>query len=100
MAQTITEKIFSSHIGKKVYADDIVTSPIDMIDLLTELNKDDSRYTNKNIKNHIKSKKNRHFSFKDKLKIYINYLTAYVGDDGLLYFYKDVYDYDRVQLRF
>ncbi|OPX27545.1 MAG: hypothetical protein B1H07_01055 [Campylobacteraceae bacterium 4484_166] len=69
-------------------------------DLLTELNKDDSRYTNKNIKNHIKSKKNRHFSFKDKLKIYINYLTAYVGDDGLLYFYKDVYDYDRVQLRF
>jgi len=31
MAQTITEKIFSSHIGKKVYADDIVTSPIDMI---------------------------------------------------------------------
>jgi 3-isopropylmalate/(R)-2-methylmalate dehydratase large subunit len=31
MAQTITEKIFSSHIGKKVYADEIVRSPIDMI---------------------------------------------------------------------
>jgi len=31
MGQTITEKIFSEHIGKKVYAGEIVRSPIDMI---------------------------------------------------------------------
>ncbi len=30
MPQTITEKIFSSHTGKKVYADEIINSPIDM----------------------------------------------------------------------
>ncbi len=31
MAQTITEKIFSQHVGKKVYAGEIVRSPIDMV---------------------------------------------------------------------
>ncbi len=31
MAQTITEKIFSEHVGKKVYAGEIVRSPIDMV---------------------------------------------------------------------
>lgn len=31
MSQTITEKIFSSHVGKKVYAGEIVESPIDMV---------------------------------------------------------------------
>jgi 3-isopropylmalate/(R)-2-methylmalate dehydratase large subunit len=31
MGQTITEKIFSEHIGKKVYANEIVQSPIDMV---------------------------------------------------------------------
>ncbi len=31
MSQTITEKIFSEHIGKKVYAGQIVRSPIDMV---------------------------------------------------------------------
>ena len=31
MGQTITEKIFSNHIGKKVYAGEIVRSPIDMV---------------------------------------------------------------------
>ncbi len=31
MGQTITEKIFSEHIGKKVYAGEIVRSPIDMV---------------------------------------------------------------------
>jgi len=31
MGQTITEKIFSEHVGKKVYANEIVRSPIDMV---------------------------------------------------------------------
>jgi len=31
MGQTITEKIFSEHVGKKVYAEEIVRSPIDMV---------------------------------------------------------------------
>lgn len=31
MGQTITEKIFSDHIGKAVYAGEIVDSPIDMV---------------------------------------------------------------------
>ncbi len=31
MAQTITEKIFSEHVGKKVFAGEIVRSPIDMV---------------------------------------------------------------------
>ncbi|MDR1976533.1 MAG: 3-isopropylmalate dehydratase large subunit [Campylobacteraceae bacterium] len=31
MAQTITEKIFSSHVGRDVYADDIIESKIDMV---------------------------------------------------------------------
>ena len=31
MAQTITEKIFSEHVGKEVYAGEIVRSPIDMV---------------------------------------------------------------------
>ncbi len=31
MAQTITEKIFSQHVGKDVYAGEIVRSPIDMV---------------------------------------------------------------------
>jgi len=31
MAQTITEKIFSEHVGKKVHAGEIVRSPIDMV---------------------------------------------------------------------
>ena len=31
MPQTITEKIFSAHCGKKVYAGDIINSPIDMV---------------------------------------------------------------------
>jgi len=31
MAQTITEKIFSEHVGSKVYAGQIVRSPIDMV---------------------------------------------------------------------
>jgi len=31
MAQTITEKIFSSHVGHDVYAGEIVRSPIDMV---------------------------------------------------------------------
>ena len=31
MAQTITEKIFSEHVGRKVYAGEIVRSPIDMV---------------------------------------------------------------------
>ncbi|TLD84030.1 3-isopropylmalate dehydratase large subunit [Helicobacter sp. MIT 11-5569] len=31
MGQTITEKIFSHHVGKEVYAGDIVDSPIDMV---------------------------------------------------------------------
>ena len=31
MGQTITEKIFSHHVGKKVYADDIVECDIDMV---------------------------------------------------------------------
>jgi len=31
MSQTITEKIFSEHIGSKVYAGEIVRSPIDMV---------------------------------------------------------------------
>lgn len=31
MGQTITEKIFSEHVGKEVYAGEIVRSPIDMV---------------------------------------------------------------------
>lgn len=31
MRQTITEKIFSSHVGRNVYAGEIVRSPIDMV---------------------------------------------------------------------
>ena len=31
MGQTITEKIFSEHVGKQVYAGEIVRSPIDMV---------------------------------------------------------------------
>jgi 3-isopropylmalate/(R)-2-methylmalate dehydratase large subunit len=31
MAQTITEKIFSSHVSKNVYAEDIIESKIDMV---------------------------------------------------------------------
>ncbi len=31
MGQTITEKIFSEHVGKKVYAGDIIESKIDMV---------------------------------------------------------------------
>ena len=31
MGQTITEKIFSEHVGSKVYAGEIVRSPIDMV---------------------------------------------------------------------
>jgi 3-isopropylmalate/(R)-2-methylmalate dehydratase large subunit len=31
MGQTITEKIFSEHIGEKVYAEQIVRSSIDMV---------------------------------------------------------------------
>ena len=31
MAQTITEKIFSQHVGKKVFAGEIVRSNIDMV---------------------------------------------------------------------
>ena len=31
MPQTITEKIFSAHCGKKVYAGEIINSPIDMV---------------------------------------------------------------------
>ncbi len=31
MAQTITEKIFSAHVGEKVYAGQIIKSPIDMV---------------------------------------------------------------------
>ena len=31
MGQTITEKIFSEHVGKKVFAGEIVRSPIDMV---------------------------------------------------------------------
>jgi len=31
MGQTITEKIFSAHVGEKVYAGQIVRSPIDMV---------------------------------------------------------------------
>ncbi|MDD6055964.1 MAG: 3-isopropylmalate dehydratase large subunit [Helicobacter sp.] len=31
MPQTITEKIFSSHVGRKVYAGEIVDCPIDMV---------------------------------------------------------------------
>lgn len=31
MGQTITEKIFSEHIGKKVYAGEIIRCPIDMV---------------------------------------------------------------------
>jgi 3-isopropylmalate/(R)-2-methylmalate dehydratase large subunit len=31
MSQTITEKIFSDHVGEKVYAGQIVRSPIDMV---------------------------------------------------------------------
>jgi len=31
MGQTITEKIFSEHVGREVYAGEIVRSPIDMV---------------------------------------------------------------------
>ncbi len=31
MGQTITEKIFSEHVGKEVYAGEIIRSPIDMV---------------------------------------------------------------------
>jgi len=31
MSQTITEKIFSEHVGKKVYAGEIIRSNIDMV---------------------------------------------------------------------
>ena len=31
MGQTITEKIFSEHVGKKVFAGEIIRSPIDMV---------------------------------------------------------------------
>ncbi len=31
MGQTITEKIFSAHVGREVYSDEIVRSPIDMV---------------------------------------------------------------------
>lgn len=31
MGQTITEKIFSEHVGEEVYAGQIVRSPIDMV---------------------------------------------------------------------
>ena len=31
MAQTITEKIFSNHVGHDVFAGEIVRSPIDMV---------------------------------------------------------------------
>ncbi len=68
-------------------------------ELLGELVKDDIRYNDKNIKRHLKSKENRHFALKKKLDIYINYLTSYVDDDDLLYFYPDIYGYDRLQLK-
>ncbi len=71
-----------------------IYKPFKLLDILVE---DDKRYTNKNIKEHLKSKQNRHFVFKNKLDIYINYLTVYVDDDGLTYFYPDIYGYDKLQ---
>jgi murein L,D-transpeptidase YcbB/YkuD len=68
-------------------------------ELLNELVKDDKRYSKKNIKKHLKSEENRHFALKNKLDIYINYLTVYVDDDDMLYFYPDIYGYDRLQLK-
>ncbi len=67
--------------------------------LLSQLVKGDDRYSDKNIQKYLRSKENRHFALKDRLDIYINYLTAYVDDDGLLYFYPDIYGYDRLQLK-
>lgn len=70
-----------------------IRKPIELAHYLLAL--DDPSITYKTVLSYILPGENRWIRLKHPLDVYITYQTARVGGDGLVYFYKDIYGYDR-----
>ena len=82
MQQTITEKIFSDHIGKEVYAGEIVDSPIDMVignDITTPLSIKAFEERLESVFNH--KRLQRRVSYRTAIKLDCYKLIKYIMED-------------------
>jgi len=70
-----------------------IRKPLELAHYLLARQEPDITY--KDIMTRILSGETKWVPLKDPLDIYITYQTARVGDDGLIYFYDDIYGYDR-----
>ncbi|MEI7725780.1 MAG: L,D-transpeptidase family protein [Bacteroidota bacterium] len=63
-------------------------------DLAIEILKDDPAWTPKRIDAAMNAGKESSCTLKTKIPVYIGYLTAWVNDQGVIYFYDDIYQMD------
>jgi len=75
-----------------------IRKPLELAHYLLARQEPDITY--KDIMMRILSGERKWVLLKDPLDIYITYQTARVGEDGLMYFYEDIYGYDRKLARF
>ncbi len=68
------------------------------MDLAAWLMKDNPDWTPAQIKNVIDQGKEQIVNLASPIQVHIVYLTAWAGDDGLVYFRKDIYDRDQTLL--
>ncbi len=64
-------------------------------DFAAEILKDDPKWTMGKIDSAMHSGKERSYSLKTKIPVFIGYLTAWVDQDGVINFYEDVYGLDQ-----
>ncbi len=69
-----------------------VQKPIELFHLLK---KRESNITCRDIFDIIWSKRTKKIGFKEKIPVYLSYLTVYMDENGEVYFYNDVYGYDK-----
>jgi murein L,D-transpeptidase YcbB/YkuD len=65
------------------------------MDLVAWLMKDNPEWTPAQIKNVIDQGKEQIVNLDTPIQVHIVYLTAWAGDDGLVYFRRDIYDRDQ-----
>lgn len=68
-----------------------VAKPKELANLILQ---DDPNWTSEKIEAAMEGKKEKWYTLKNKIPVYIGYFTAWVDDDGLVNFHKDIYDRD------
>lgn len=88
---TPAKNLFSSMIRDFSSGCVRLENPFNLVSYLTQ---NDDRLSNEKVQSIIASKKNTYFSLRRPIPIHLTYITAWVDDNGILHFARDIYKKD------